>query len=268
MIMRVLYTFVLLSLAAGTSRAVELTPDASTAFTHYVSQFEAGRTKSGRFIQGDDTPQHHQDLLDGKILISPNGATGETEVKGGLIHDFVGTMFVPHVTMDQVLGVVQDYARQKVIYAPDVADSRVRSHNGQDDYNVYMRVVKSKMMITDVLNTEHEIHYSHPAPNRVYCRSYSTRVAEVVNPGKKDERELPVGSDRGMLWRMDGFWFFEQRDGGVYVEFETISLSRDIPFLMGKVLGPILHGLPAESLRVSLDKTRKAVLAEGAKSSD
>jgi hypothetical protein len=222
---------------------------------------------SDRFIEGD-TSQQHRELLSGKIVVSPAGATGETQVKGALIHDFVGTMFVPSTTMDKVLRVVRDYDRQKVIYAPDVADSRIRSHKGEDDYYVYMRVVKSKMMISDVLNTEHEIHFSYPAPNRVYCRSYSTRVAEVANPGKPDERELPVGKDRGMLWRMDGFWFFEQRDGGVYVEFETISLSRDIPYLMGKVLGPVLHGLPAESLRVSLDKTRKAVQAEGTKTSD
>ena len=265
--MKLLFALVILSLLSGRSWAVELTPDASQAFTRYIADFEARRAKSDRFIE-EDTPQHHQDLLNGKILISPAGSTGETQVRGGLIHDFVGTMFIPSTTMAKVLSLVRDYDRQKVIYAPDVADSRIRSHKGQDEYNVYMRVVKSKMMISDVLNTEHEIHFSYPAPNRVYCRSYSTRVAEVADPGKPDEHELPVGNDRGMLWRMDGFWFFEQRDGGVYVEFETISLSRDIPFIMGKVLGPILHGLPAESLRISLDKTRKAVLAEGSKPSD
>ena len=40
---------------------------------------------------------------------------------------------------------------------------------------------------------------------------------------------------------------------------KSITLSRDIPFGMGKVLGPILHNVPAESLRSSLAKTRSAV---------
>jgi hypothetical protein len=43
------------------------------------------------------------------------------------------------------------------------------------------------------------------------------------------------------------------------VEYESVTLSRDIPFGMGKVLGPILHNVPAEALRSSLEKTRRAV---------
>ena len=82
------------------------------------------------------------------------------------------------------------------------------------------------------------------------------------DPGKPSEHELPVGKDRGLLWRMNGYWFFDERDGGVYVESEAVSLSRDIPFGMGNVLGPILHSVPAESLRNSLDKTRRAILAQ------
>jgi hypothetical protein len=45
------------------------------------------------------------------------------------------------------------------------------------------------------------------------------------------------------------------------VESEAVSLSRDIPFGMGNVLGPILHSVPAESLRNSLEQTRRAILA-------
>jgi hypothetical protein len=62
-----------------------------------------------------------------------------------------------------------------------------------------------------------------------------------------------------MLWRMNGYWFFEERDGGVYAEFESITLTRDIPALMGKILGPVLHGVPVESLRASLERTKQAL---------
>ena len=122
--------------------------------------------------------------------------------------------------------------------------------------------MKAKFFISVVLNSEHEIHFVQLDPTRVYSRSYSKRISEVSDPGKPTERELPVGKDRGLLWRMNGYWFFEERDGGVYVEAEALSLSREIPFGMGNVLGPILHNVPVESLRNSLDETRRAILAQ------
>jgi hypothetical protein len=120
--------------------------------------------------------------------------------------------------------------------------------------------VKSKLFLSDVLNTENDIHFVTIDPKRVYSRAYSTRIAEVSEPGKPGEHELPVGKDRGLLWRLYGYWFYEERNGGVVVEGESVSLTRDVPFGMGKLLSPIIHGLPAESLRKGLESTRNAVL--------
>ena len=80
-----------------------------------------------------------------------------------------------------------------------------------------MRIVKSKLLISDVFNTEHEIRFTTLDPHRVYSRAYSKRIAEVSDAGKPSEHELTVGQDRGFLWRIYGYWFFEEGDGGVYV---------------------------------------------------
>ena len=193
-------------------------------------------------------------------MIEPALPNGEVEVQAGLIHDWIGGLFVPGATLASTMRVVQDYSHNKDYYSPEIVDSRVRSHNG-NDFNVYLRINKSKFFVTDVLDTDHDIHFVPLGPTRMYCRSYSSRIAEVTDAGKPTEREMPVGNDRGLLWRMYGYWFFEQKDGGVYIEYESVTLSRNIPFGMGKVLGPILHNVPAESLRSSLEKTRKAVMA-------
>jgi hypothetical protein len=124
-----------------------------------------------------------------------------------------------------------------------------------------MRIVKSKLFLTDVLNTEQEIRFVAIDEKRIYSRAYSTKIAEVSDAGKSSEHELPPGKDRGLLWRMIGYWFFEERDGGVYVECEAISLTRDVPLGMGKLFGPIVRSMPAESLRISLEHTRSAVAA-------
>ena len=155
----------------------------------------------------------------------------------------------------------QDYGRHKEIYKPEVAGALIRSHVG-NDFAVFMRIVKSKLFLSDVLNTEQEIHFVPVDGKRVYSRDYSTRIAEVTDPDRPGERELPVGKDRGLLWRLYGYWFYEERDGGVIVECESITLTRDVPFGMGKLLSPIVHALPAESLRKGLESTRKAVLSQ------
>ena len=179
-------------------------------------------------------------------------------IPGGLIQDWSGAIFIPHSSLKQAIAIVQDYARHKVFYHPTIADAKVRSRVG-DDFQVYMRIVKSKMLISDVFNTEHDIKFTTLDPQRVYSRSYSRRIAEVSDPGKSSEHELAVGQDRGFLWRIYGYWFFEESDGGVYVTCQSITLTRDLPFALKKIMGPIIRDLPGESVRISLEQTKKAI---------
>src|SRR5205807_8610257 len=95
-----------------------------------------------------------------------------------------------------------------------------------------------------------------------YSRSVSTRIAEVVDPGQPGEREKPVGHDGGFLWRLNSYWRFVERDGGVFVECESISLTRDIPTGLGWMIGPFVTSIPKESLEHTLGSTRSAALAK------
>ncbi len=243
--------------------AAELRKDTVEAFDHYVADLEAhlaARWHGDGFLWSDSLP-HRDELQKGAILIQPAHGNGTVELKGGLIQDWVGAIFIPSANLSAVLAVAQDYDRHKDIYKPEVAGAQLRSHTG-NDFAVFMRIVKSKLFLTDVLNTEQEIHFVPVDGKRVYSRDYSTRIAEVSNPDRPGEHELPVGKDRGLLWRLYGYWFYEERDGGVIVECESVTLTRDVPFGMGHLLSPIIHGLPAESLRKGLESTRKAVLSQ------
>ena len=251
----------LLLITSVSVRAAELRKETVDAFDHYVADLEARlerRWHGDGFRWSDSLPQRDQ-LTRGTTLIEPALGHGNTEIKGGMIQDWIGAIFIPSASLPGVLAVAQDYQHHNEIYKPEIASAFVRSHTG-NDFAVYMRIVKSKLFLSDVLNTEHEIHFVPIDPKRVYSRAYSTRIAEVSDPGKPGERELPIGKDRGLLWRMYGYWFFEERDGGVVVECESVTLTRDVPFGMGKLLSPIIRELPAESLRKGLESTRKAVL--------
>lgn len=176
---------------------------------------------------------------------------------GGMVHHWVGVVFIPGATLDDVLGILQDYDRQATYYAPDVEQSKIESHDG-DHFRVFLRFRRHKV-ITVVLDTEHDVHYFRDTPTRAHSRSSAVRIAEVENPGKSNERELPTGDDGGYLWRMETWWRMENRDGGVYVQSEVVSLTRDIPTGLGWLVAPFVTSIPKETLEFTLDATRKAV---------
>jgi len=180
----------------------------------------------------------------------------------GLIHHWVGVIFVPGATVDDVLRVLQDYDHHAAYYAPDVERSKTLSRDG-DHFRVFLRFRRHKV-VTAVLNTEHDVHYFRDAPDRAHSRSSAVRIAEVENAGKPSEREKAPGQDSGYLWRMETWWRMEARDGGVYVQSEVASLTRDIPTGLGWLIGPFVNGIPRETLTFTLEATRKAVEAQRA----
>ena len=175
----------------------------------------------------------------------------------GIIHHWAGVVFIPGAKLDDVLGTLEDYDKHSVYYGPDVERSKIESRDG-DHFRVFLRFRRHKV-ITVVLNTEHEIEYFHDGPERAHSRSSAVRIAEVENAGKKDEREKPAGEDGGFLWRMETWWRMEERDGGVYVQSEVVSLTRDIPVVLKWLIEPFVTSVPRETLSATLVATRKAV---------
>ncbi len=53
-----------------------------------------------------------------------------------------------------------------------------------------------------------------------------------------------------------------ERDGGVYVQSEVVSLTRDIPTGVAWLVKPFVTSIPQESLEFTMEATRKAVEGE------
>jgi hypothetical protein len=246
----------------GAALAVELRTETIDAFNTFVAAVEMRldpRFIGQHFLWSDEAPGVRQQLLKGSVIAQPVVGNGIIPLKGGLIQDWRGAVFIPHATLRDVLSVAQDFDHHQDFYKPDIESARIESRQG-DEFLVFMRIVKSKFLLSDVLNTEQAIQFKRLDPQRVYSRTYSRRISEVASPGRSAEHELPVGQDRGLLWRLNGYWFYEERDDGVYVTCESITLTRDIPFGMAALLGPVIHDLPGDAIRKSLEQTRKAVL--------
>jgi hypothetical protein len=169
------------------------------------------------------------------------------DVPGGMIHHWVGTAFVPGATIEQTLMILQDYDRHERIYAPVVAKSKSLSRDG-DRFRFFLRFAMKKV-ITVVVNSEHEAIFSR-----------ATDRAEVEHPNMPDERERPVGNDGGYMWRLNTYWRLLARDGGLYIQCESISLTRGIPTGFGWIVGPFVTSIPKESLTFTLETTRKQLV--------
>src|SRR6266478_5435642 len=148
-----------------------------------------------------------------------------------MIHHWTGVIFIPGAKLGDVLGMLQDYDRHSVYYAPDVERSKLESRDG-DHFRAFLRFRR------------HEVQYFQDAPGRAHSRSSAVRIAEVENAGKSDEREKTPGEDSGFMWRMETWWRMEERDGGVYVQSEAVSLTRDIPAVIGWMIEPLSLASP------------------------
>lgn len=256
---------VALHLVASEPGAAELRPRTIEAFNRYVRIVEPRIDVDG-FLWLDSLPSSHRQsrlaevkrgtLAIERLQVRDNGH--EIDVPGGLIHHWVGAVFVPGGTVNEAIGLLQDYDRHAGIYAPVVARSRVLERDG-DGFRVFLRFTMKKV-ITVVVNSEHEARFTRVGAGRARSRISSTRIAEVVDPDTPGEHEEPVGRDGGYLWRLNTYWRFLERDGGVYVECESISLTRGIPRGLGWIVGPFVTSIPRESLTFTLETTRRVLL--------
>jgi hypothetical protein len=241
--------------------ATELKRQTVQAFDRYIQRTEvrldAQLRDPNRFLWISGSPDLRQRVLQGEVVAQPWNGRGEVKITDGLIHDWIGAVFIPGTTLEKTQKLLHDYDNHKNIYKPEVIDSKLISHNG-NDFKIYLRLLKKKIL-TVVLDTDHEVHYFPLSAKRCYSRSYTTRIAEVEDAGKPGEREAPVGNDHGFLWRLDSYWRFEEADGGVYVECEAISLTRGVPAGLGWLIDPIIRDLPKESLANTLRETRAAL---------
>ncbi|WP_148210085.1 hypothetical protein [Candidatus Korobacter versatilis] len=241
---------------------IRLNAETLQAFTTYVADAEASmRATTDPFLWADADLKRSSEVAKGKVLAQFWSGTKPIHVPQGLIHDWVGAAYIPRVKVSQVLRVVQDYDNHKQIYKPDVMESKLVTHAG-DDFKIFLRLLKKKV-ISVVLDTEHAVHYSQISATRWTCWSHTTSISEVQNADAKDQKILQPDTGHGFLWRLNSYWRFEEKQEDVSIECRAISLSRDVPKALAWIIDPIVGKVPKESLINTLNATRKALhLAE------
>jgi hypothetical protein len=264
-----LLTLTLAAMFPMKSASAELKPQTRQAFDRYVllvDQRLQGTKPGDSFLWVKSRPALQQsqliqrlrggEVISEKLLEKENGR--EVAVPDGMLHHWIATVFVPGANLQQALILLQDYDHHKDIYSSEVVGSKLLSRDG-NRFRAYLRFYKKKI-IGVTLNTEHAAEYGTLNPKQAFSRSHTTKIAEVDDAGEKDEREKPIGKDNGFLWALNSYWRIEESDGGVYVQCEAVTLTRDIPAILSFAVKPFVTEVPRESLYNTLTSTRRALL--------
>jgi hypothetical protein len=275
MVQRALILFFFVLLTAWSVRAAELTPKTIAAFDRYVSTAEQRIARQvaqpPTFLWADTLAAARKaDVLrrlqSGEIIVEHLHLDGSQDMPAALLHHWIGSVFIPGARVRDAVALMEDYDRHSTVFAPNVTQSRVLQHRG-DWFKVFLRF-SVKKMIAVTLNTENDAQFTMVGADRAYSALHSTRIAEVEDAGTPSEHELSPGTGHGFMWRLNTYWRFLERDNGTYVQCESITLSRDIPFGLGWLIKSFVNEVPRDSLSFMLDKIRRNVPQKLAGSGD
>ena len=254
-------------LAAQQMQGAELRPGTLQAWETYIRLTErriAAELNDGQKVLATDFLAEARPirplLRNGQVDIRRYQTTDvsgkEISVPDGMIHHWLGTMFVSQTTLPSLLEWLQDYD-QHGRYFLEVEQSKLLSRDGPE-FKIFYRL-RRKKVITVYYNSFHTVVYRQHDPKRASSRSFTTRIAQLDQPGEPGEREKPVGNDSGFLWRLNSYWRFQEEDGGVFVECESVSLSRSIPFGLSWLIKGYVESIPRESLEGTLTSIRNGI---------
>lgn len=261
--LRLLVVVSLLSVCSSAADGAVLTDAAIRAFAAYLDrarQAFVDRQTQAVARNGDERAA----LLGGATTVFPRNGDGILTMPGSLIHHWSGATFMRGVTLDQTLELSHAYREYPKIFRPIVA-STVLSDNG-DTLRVQFRMRESAGGMTAVLDVWSDVRYVRSDVTHAYVISTSSEIREVLDPGRSTERRLPAGRDSGYLWRAATFTRFVEADGGVYMEMETLGMSRQFPPMLGWIIEPIARRIGRRSVAESAEEFKRAVLTRYASS--
>ena len=249
--------------------AAELKPQTVEAWSVYIQateqRIEGELSSADRFLIHDFHEEADKELAAirrGDVLVrkmETRDDGGSIDVPKGAIHHWRGSVLIPGVSLDDVLQGVTSPLRQEDLQE-DVIESRVLERD-RDRMKVFLKL-RRKKVVTVHYNTEHVMQYDRHDASRASSRSIATKIAELQDVGTPREQEKPIGDDRGFLWRLNSYWRYEEVEGGVVVECESVSLSRAIPAVLRWMVAPIIRTAAKESMERTLTSMRARLVAD------
>jgi hypothetical protein len=260
---RILYliTGFFIFMAAPVCANAEPTLEAISAFNAYVKAAESRLAQQHQSLDGflapPLTPQNKKSLQQGELIIEPITPDTGSALPGALLHDWRGTAFAPGATVADFERLMKNIGAYPQYFSPQVLQAKLLSQQG-DRLQAFMRV-RQHHVITVVMDTTYDITFARLDDRHGYSLSRSTKISEIESPGTATERAVPSGEEHGFLWRQNTYWTYEEGDGGLYMQIESVSLSRSVPNGLNWIVQPFIEKIPRESLEFTLRSTCNAL---------
>src|SRR4051812_8738768 len=261
---------VFIVLLAAVLQASGLRPEAAAAFDQYVKLTEErldGELAHGRLFLWIDSlsdsrrAEMQRGLSDGGIIIERMDTRDRgksIDVPDAMIHHWLAIIFVPGVPVNNAVALMEDYDKHARVFAPNIVASKLLDRK-DNHFHVALRFYVKKV-IGVTLDTENMAEFFRPAPDRAYSRIHSIKVTEIANAGTPQQSEKPPGQENGFMYRLNTYWRFLERDGGTYIQCESLTLSRDVPFALSWIIKPFISQVPKESLTFTLERAKAELL--------
>jgi hypothetical protein len=245
----------LILLASPGHTVAEPAPAAIAGYNSYVGVLETRlaqqhRSQTGFLAPGPATSQYDLRLHRGELIVERLTPSAGVDLPGAMLHHWRGTAYVAGAHAADFERLMRNVNAYPSYFSPQVVEAKAISEQG-DHLEATMRV-RQRHVITVVMDTAYDIAFGRLDAQHGYSIARSTRIAEIEAAGTSAERILNSSQEHGFLWRQNTYWSYEERDGGLTMQIESVSLTRSIPTGLGWAVGPFVESVPRESLEFTL----------------
>ena len=249
----------LTALSCGLASAAEPSAATLSAYNSYlesaISELDSG-VEGKDILWVNDSTDRVSKLKAGEIIAEPWGGEPTVSIEGGEISDVIGAVLIPGKSLDEVLALMQDYDSYQTTFAPEVAESKLLSRDG-DRFKAAVKFIK-KIVIAIGFHVEQTTDFTRVGEAQWQSRGRATKLTELAGVGTAAEAELGADESHGYLWQVFTVENFEQVDGGVIVESRTVSLSALLPLSL-RWMASTLAKIPQQSMTEKLEAIRRAL---------
>ena len=153
-------------------------PPTDSEFDCYVQSAEARMAARTAFFAADSEPGLMQQVMHGaKIVTVVGSGANPHKIAGGMVYDWIGSVFVPGATLERTIRMLQDYNHRSQYFPEVIPRSKLLCRTGEERFGFTMR-----MKEPDVVDVDSDVIWERVDARHWRCRSYSTDL----RPAGKD----------------------------------------------------------------------------------
>jgi len=245
--------------------AAEPSPSTTAAFDRYAKLTEESFRKTPaphHWLWLDEHPKEQSLVWLGQSQITPQKTLDqghEIEIPDASLQDWLGVILLDGITLERVRDFALSFGDYKFYFKQFYKDSRQVKRDG-DTFDAFLRLSR-KTFASVVLNINVTASYVALDPTHAYVILHSTHIGELAHPKEK----VPAAQERstadayGYLWRLNQYWRIEQTHDGVFVELESLTLSRPAGGLSpARFLNGFVQDFPREFMEGMIEALRQA----------